>query len=406
MAPSRKKLPLWIALGMVAGVSTASVAQGISDDVVRIGFITDMSSVYSDPDGTGGLEAVRMAIEDAGGEVGGKKIELLYADHQNKADIASARAREWFDREGLDALFGGSNSAAALANAAVAAEKQKPFISVGAGAAALHNEQCTPWTIHYAYDTTMLARGTGAAVVRDGGKSWFFMTADYTFGHTLERDTAAVVKQAGGDVIGSVRVPLGAADMSAFVVQAQASGAQILGLANASGDTINSIRTAHDFGVTNTMKLAGLIVFALDVHAVGLESAQGMYLTSGWYWDQSDASRAFSARFEQRVGRKPSFVQAADYSAVSFYLRGVREIGTDDPATVMRWMKSNPINDMFTTGGKVRKDGRMIYDVYLRQVKTPAESKYPWDYFNTVAKLDSNEVYIQPQESVCPLWKE
>jgi len=406
MMPSRKTLPLWLALGMAASFSTASAAQGISDDIIRIGFITDMSSVYSDPDGTGGLEAVRMAIEDAGGEINGKKIELLYADHQNKADIASARAREWFDRERLDALFGGSNSAAALANSAVATEKQKPFIAVGAGAPALHNEQCSPWTIHYAYDTTMLARGTGSAVVRDGGKTWFFMTADYTFGHTLERDTADVVKKSGGEVLGSVRIPLGAADMSSFVIQAQASGAQILGLANASGDTINSIRTAHDFGVTNTMKLAGLIVFVLDVHAVGLESAQGMYLTSGWYWDQSDAARAWAARFEKRVGRKPTMVHAGDYSVASFYLKAVRETGTDDADTVLAWMKSNPINDMFATNGYIRKDGRMVYDMYLMQVKSPAESKYPWDYYKVVQTLPSNEIYIQPEESVCPLWKQ
>jgi len=402
----RKKLSLLVALGFTAGVGSASLAQGISHDVIRLGFITDMSSVYSDPDGTGGLEAIRMAIEDAGGAVNGKKIELLFADHQNKADIASARAREWFDRENLDALIGGSNSAAALAVSAVAAEKNKPFIAVGAGAPALHNEQCTPWTVHYTYDTTMLARSTGSAVVKDGGDTWFFLTADYTFGHTLERDTAAVVTQAGGKVLGSARVPLGAPDFSAFLLQAQASGAKILGLANASGDTINSIRTAYEFGVTPKMRLAGLIVFALDVHAIGLEAAQGMYLTSGWYWDQSESSRAFSKRFEERVGRKPSFIQAADYSATAFYLRGVRETGTDDPATLMAWMKSNPINDMFTTGGQVRKDGRMVYDLYLRQVKSPAESKYPWDYLRTVAKLSSSEVYIQPEESVCPLWKE
>jgi len=401
----KAKTALSLALAATAGLSNASMAQ-ISNDVIRIGFITDMTSVYADPDGPGGLEAVRMAIEDAGGEIQGKKIELLYADHQNKSDIASARAREWLDREHLDALIGGTNSAAMLAVSAVAAEKQRPLLVVGAGAPALHNEQCTPWTIHYAYDTTMLARGTGAAVVRDGGKTWFFMTTDYTFGHTLERDTSIVVKQAGGEVLGSVRVPLATGDMSAFVLQAQASGAQILGLASAAGDLTNAIRTAHDFGVTQTMKLAGLLVLINDIHALGLDVAQGMYLTDGWYWDQSEDSRAFAARFEARVGRKPSFAQAADYSATRFYLQAVRETGTDDPATVMAWMKSNPVNDMFTTGGVVRKDGRMVYDLYLRQVKTPAESQYPWDYFRTVAKLPSKEIYIQPEESVCPLWKE
>lgn len=388
------------------GVSSSAALAAVSNDVIRIGFITDMSSVYSDLDGPGGVEAIRLAIADAGGEINGKKIELLFADHQMKADVASARAREWFDRENLDMLVGGTNSATALAMAAVAAEKKKPFMVIGAGASDLTNKQCSPYTVHYAYDTIALARGTGGAVVKDGGKSWFFLTADYAFGHALERDTADVVKKAGGEVKGNVRVPLGASDFSSFLLQAQSSKAQILGLANAGGDTINTIKAANEFGVTQSMKFAGLLIFINDIHSLGLEATQGMYLTDGWYWDQSDASRAWSARFEEKLKRKPSMVQAADYSAAAFYLKAVKETGTDDADTVMKWMKSNKVNDMFATGGYVRPDGRMVYDMYLMQVKKPSESKGPWDYYNIVQKLPGEDIYTKQEESTCALWKQ
>lgn len=386
-------------------LASPTQAQGISDDVIRIGFITDMSSVYSDLDGSGGVEAIRLAIEDAGGEINGKKIELMFADHQQKADIASARAREWFDRENMDLLIGGTNSATALAMAAVAAEKQKPIIIIGAGASDLTNDQCSPYTIHYAYDTIALARGTGSAVVKDGGDSWFFLTADYAFGHALERDTEDVVLEAGGEVKGKVRIPLGAADFSSFLLQAQSSKAKILGLANAGGDTINAIKAANEFGVTQDMKFAGLLIFINDIHSLGLEATQGMYLTDGWYWDQSDASREWSARFEEVVGRKPSMVQAADYSAVNYYLQAVNATGTDDADTVMDWMKTNTVNDMFTTNGEVRPDGRMVHDMYLMQVKTPEESTGPWDYYNIVQTLPGSDVYTRKDESTCELWK-
>ncbi|AYD63484.1 ABC transporter permease [Achromobacter spanius] len=380
-------------------------AQGISDDVIRIGFITDMSGVYSDIDGKAGLDAIRMAIEDAGGSINGKKIEVVSADHQNKADVASARAREWFDQQKVDVIVAGTNSATSLAMAAVAAEKKKPFIAVGAGASDLTNAQCSPYTVHYAYDTVALARGTGSAVVKDGGKSWFFLTADYAFGHALERDTMAVVKAAGGEIKGQVRAPLGASDFSSFLLQAQASKAQILGMANAGGDTINTIKAANEFGVTKTMKMAGLLVFINDVHSLGLQATQGMYLTDGWYWDQSDASRAWSKKFEAKVGRKPSMLQAGDYSSLSFYLNAVKATGTDDADTVIKWMKSNKINDFFTQGGYVREDGRMVHDMYLMQVKTPAESKGPWDYYKVVATLPGDEVYTKLSESTCKLVK-
>ena len=386
-------------------VALTAQAQGISNDVIRIGFISDMSGVYSDIDGPAGVEAIRMAIADAGGEIDGKKIELLFADHQNKADIASARAREWFDQQQLDVLIGGTNSATSLAMAAVAAEKKRPFIAIGAGASDLTNAQCTPYTVHYAYDTVALARGTGSAVVKDGGKSWFFLTADYAFGHALERDTSNVVKSSGGEVVGQVRAPLGAADFSSFLLQAQSSKAQILGLANAGGDTINSIKAANEFGVTSTMKMAGLLVFINDIHSLGLQATQGMYLTDGWYWDLNDESRAWAKKFEDKIGRKPSMLQAGDYSSVSFYLKGVKESGTDDADTLMKWMKSNKVDDFFAKGGTVREDGRMVHDMYLMQVKKPEESKGPWDYYNVVATLPGDEIYTKLSESTCKLVK-
>jgi len=361
--------------------------------------------VYSDIDGPAGVEAIRMAIADAGGAINGKKIELLFADHQNKADIASARAREWFDQQKMDVLIGGTNSATSLAMAAVAAEKKKPFIAIGAGASDLTNAQCTPYTVHYAYDTVALARGTGSAVVKDGGKSWFFLTADYAFGHALERDTISVVKASGGEVKGQVRAPLGASDFSSFLLQAQASGAQILGLANAGGDTINSIKAAAEFGITPAMKMAGLLVFINDVHSLGLQATQGMYLTDGWYWDQDDDARAWAKKFEEKVGRKPSMLQAGDYSSVTYYLSAVKATGTDDADTVLKWMKSNKINDFFAKNGYIREDGRMVHDMFLMQVKTPAESKGPWDYYKVVATLPGEEVYTKLSESTCPLVK-
>ncbi len=394
-----------LALAGLGFAGATAHAQGISDDVIRIGFITDMSGVYSDIDGKAGLEAVRMAIEDAGGSINGKKIEVVSADHQNKADVASARVREWFDEQKVDVIIAGTNSSTSLAMAGVAAAKKKPFMAIGAGASDLTNAQCSPYTVHYAYDTVALARGTGSAVVKDGGKSWFFLTADYAFGHALERDTMAVVKAAGGEVKGQVRAPLGASDFSSFLLQAQASKAQILGLANAGGDTINSIKAANEFGVTKTMKMAGLLVFINDVHSLGLQATQGMYLTDGWYWDQSDASRAWSKKFEAKVGRKPSMLQAGDYSATAFYLNAIKATGSDDGDAVMKWMKSNKVNDFFAQGGYVREDGRMIHDMYLMQVKTPAESKAPWDYYKVVATLPGDEVYTKLSESTCKLVK-
>ncbi|MCR5882931.1 ABC transporter substrate-binding protein [Rhizobacter sp. J219] len=377
----------------------------ISGDVIRIGFITDVSGLYSDIDGPAGAEMIRQAVADMGGAINGKKIEVLVADHQNKADIASSKAREWFDQQGLDLLIGGTNSGASLAMAGIAAEKKKPFIAVGAAASALTNERCTPYTVHWAYDTVALAKGTGNAVVKAGGKSWYFLTADYAFGSALQTDTSAVVKAAGGNVIGSVRHPLSASDFSSFLLQAQSSKADILGLANAGGDMINAVKAANEFGITKTMKLAGLLMFINDVHSLGLKTAQGMYLTDSWYWNQDAETRAWSRKFFDKFKRMPSSIQAADYSAALQYLNAVKATGTDDADKVLAHMRKTPINDVFAKGGRIREDGRMVHDMYLMQVKTPAQSKEPWDYYNVVETIKGEAAWTTKAETRCALWK-
>jgi branched-chain amino acid transport system substrate-binding protein len=387
-------------------VCAAPMAQAqISGDVIRIGFITDVSGLYSDIDGPAGAEMIRQAVADMGGAINGKKIEVLVADHQNKADIASSKAREWFDQQGLDLLIGGTNSGASLAMAGIAAEKKKPFIAVGAAASALTNERCTPYTVHWAYDTVALAKGTGNAVVKAGGKSWYFLTADYAFGSALQTDTSAVVKAAGGNVIGSVRHPLSASDFSSFLLQAQASKADILGLANAGGDMINAVKAANEFGITKTMKLAGLLMFINDVHSLGLKTAQGMYLTDSWYWNQDAETRAWSRKFFDKFKRMPSSIQAADYSAALQYLNAVKATGTDDADKVLAHMRKTPINDVFAKGGRIREDGRMVHDMYLMQVKTPAQSKEPWDYYNVVETIKGEAAWTTKAETRCALWK-
>ncbi|WP_457444377.1 ABC transporter substrate-binding protein [Roseateles sp. P5_E4] len=377
----------------------------ISGDVIKIGFLTDMSSVYADIDGAGGVEAIKMAIADLKGVAAGKKVELIFADHQNKADVASAKAREWMDTQGLDLLVGGTNSGVNLAIATVAAEKKKPFISIGAGSSALTNANCTPYTIHYAYDTVALANGTGAAVTKAGGKTWFFLTADYAFGAALQADTAAVVQKSGGTVKGSVKHPLNANDFSSFLLQAQGSGAQILGLANAGGDTINTIKAANEFGITKGMKLAGLLMFINDVHSLGLKTTEGMYLTDSWYWNQSPEARAWSRRFFDKMKRMPSSLQAADYSAVTHYLKAVDAAKTDDADKVMAKMKDTPINDFYTKGTIRKEDGRGIHDMFLMQVKSVKESTEPWDYYKVVTRIPGDEAFTKLADSKCPLVK-
>jgi branched-chain amino acid transport system substrate-binding protein len=393
-----------LACAALLGAAAPAQAQ-ISGDVIRIGIITDMSSVYADIDGQGGVEVIKMAIADAGGTINGKKVEVLFADHQNKADVAAAKAREWFDTQGLDMLIGGTNSGTALAMSKVAAEKKRPFIVVGAASSALTNEQCTPYTVHWAYDTVALAKGTGNAVVKAGGKSWYFLTADYAFGAALQNDTSTVVKAAGGNVVGSVKVPLNASDFSSFLLQAQSSKAQILGLANAGGDTINSIKAANEFGVTKTMKLAGLLVFINDIHSLGLKTTQGMYLTDSWYWNQNAETRAWSRRFFEKMKRMPSSVQAGDYSAALQYLAAVKATGSDDADKVLAQMKKTKINDVYAKGGYIRDDGRMVHDMYLMQVKTPAQSTEPWDYYNVVETFKGETAWQTKADSKCALWK-
>ena len=391
--------------GAALSVGSGAAQAQFSDDVIRIGFITDLSGVYSGPDGPGGVEAIRMAIEEMGGAIDGRKIELITADHQNKADIASAKAREWFDQKGLDMLIGGTNSSAALAMSRVAADKKKPIIVVGAGAPALTNEQCTPYTLNYAYDTVALARGTGDAVVKAGGKTWYFLTADYAFGAALQADTTSVVQAGGGKVLGSVKHPLSSSDFSSFLLQAQSSKAEILALANAGADATNAIKAANEFGLTKTMKLAGLIMFINDIHAMGLPATQGMYLTDSWYWNSSDAARAWSREFFKRHKSMPSSLQAADYSAALQYLRAVKATGTDDADKVLAYLRANKLNDLYLKDGVVRPDGRVVHDMYLLQVKTPEQSKEPWDYFNVVQTIDGNEAFTKQSESRCALWK-
>jgi len=392
-----------LALASLAVVPAAQAQ--ISGDTIKIGFITDLSGLYADIDGPAGAEAIRMAIADLGGAVAGKKVELLVADHQNKPDVAASKAREWFDQQGMDMLIGGTNSGTGLAMAKVALEKKKPYISVGAGSSALTNDQCTPYTIHYAYDTVALAKGTAPAVVKSGGKSWYFLTADYAFGTALQADATTAVTKAGGSVVGSVRAPLSASDFSSFLLQAQGSKAQILGLANAGGDTINSVKAANEFGLTKTMKLAGLLMFINDVHSLGLKATQGMYLTDSWYWNQNAETRAWSKRFFDKFKRMPSSLQAADYSAAQFYLAAVKAVNTDDGDKVMEQMRKSKVNDMYAKNGYIRADGSMIHDMYLMQVKTPETSTTPWDYYNIVATTKGEDAFLTKEESKCPLWK-
>jgi branched-chain amino acid transport system substrate-binding protein len=398
MKKTLKTLVLWLG---AAGLAASAVH---AQDKVRIGFITDMSSNYADVEGKNGALAIQMAIDDFGGKVNGMPIELLTLDHQHKPDIAATKAREWIDTQGLTMLFGGTNSGVGLALAKVAQEKKRVYFVNGAGASALTNEQCSPYTVHYAYDTVALAKGTGGAIVEQGGKSWYFLTADYAFGASLEADTSKVVKEKGGTVVGGVRHPLNASDFSSFLLQAQNSKAQILGLANAGGDTINAIKAAKEFGINKTMKMAGLLVFVTDIHSLGLKNTEGLLLTTSWDWNLNDQTRAFGRKFFAKTKRMPTDIQAADYSATMTYLKAVQAVKTVDADQVMAKLKSTPIDDFYAKGS-IRADGRFVHDMYLVQVKSPAESKEPWDYYKVVKKLPGDQVYTTKAESKCALWK-
>ena len=393
-----KTLVAALAIGFCAAASAQNTGP------VKIGFITDMSGLYADIDGPAGAEVVKWAAQDFGGKVLGRPIEVLTADHQNKADVASSKAREWIDKDGLSMLIGGTNSGTALAMAKVAEEKKRPFFAIGAGSARLTNDACTPYTVHYAYDTVALAKVAGTALVKAGNKNWFFLTADYAFGHSLEGDASTVVKANGGTVAGTVRHPLNASDFSSFLLQAQSSKAQILGLANAGGDTINSMKAAKEFGITKTMKVAGLLVFINDVHSLGLANTEGLQLADSWYWNQDDASRKFAKRFFDKYKRMPSSIQAADYSAATNYLKAVQTAGTTDGEKVMATLKTMKIDDFYNKG-QIRADGRMIHDMYLFEVKSAKESITPWDYYKMIAKVPGEQAFTTVADSKCALLK-
>ena len=387
-------------------VLSATASAEISGDVVKIGVLNDMSGLYADIGGAGSVEAARMAIADFGGTVNGKKIELISADHQNKPDVGSAIATQWFGNDGVDAIVDVPTSSVALAVQEVARNKGKVFLISGAAASDLTGKACSPTSVHWTYDTVALANGTGGAVVKAGGDTWFFLTADYAFGHALERDTSKVVEASGGKVVGKVRAPLNTADFSSFLLQAQASKAKIIGLANAGGDTINSIKQAGEFGIVEGgQNLAGLLVFIADIHSLGLQAAHGLQLTEAFYWDQNDQTRAWSKRFLDKMKREPSMVQAGVYGAVTHYLNAIKATGSDDGPTVVKQMKVMPVNDFMTKNGKIREDGTLVRDMYLFEVKAPLESKGPWDYYKQIAVIPGEEAFKLPGPNECPLVK-
>lgn len=391
----------------LAGVSTTAMAQGkLSGDSVKIGVLTDMSGLYADYGGPGAVAAARMAVRDFGGRMFGKPIEVVNADHQNKPDIAKSVTQQWFDRDGVDMTVENLNSAVALTVQALGKEKNKITIVTGAATARMTNEDCAPGTgIHYLMDTIALSNVVGKAIVKDGGDSWFFLTADYAFGHSLEKDTSDVVKAAGGTVRGAVRHPLSTGDFSSFLLQAQSSGAKVVGLANAGGDTVNSIKAAAEFGLTKKQNLAALLMLITDVHAIGLNTAQGLYLTEGWYWDLNNETRAWAAKYEAEMKKKPNSNHASVYSSTMHYLKAVQAAGTDDTAAVMKKMQEMPINDMFAKNGKLRPDGRMVHDMYLFQVKSPSESKGAWDYYNLKGTIKGDDAFQSLAQSRCAALK-
>ena len=400
-----KTTKLCLFAGSLCGVLFTLSAYAADGNKVVIGDIDDMSGVYADIIGPGGVVAAKMAIADFGGSVLGQKIELLTADHQNKPDIGADKFREWADRDGLTMVLGGSNSGVNLAMSAIAKEKKIPFFSIGAAAASLTGKDCTPFTMHYGYDTTSLANGTATTILDQGGKSWFFVTADYAFGTQLQNAAANVVTKGGGKVVGSVRVPLATSDFSSYLLQAENSGAQVIGLANAGGDFSNSLKAANEFGITKTMKPAALLAFLTDIHALGLETAQGLYLTTGWYWDLNDQTRAFAKRFYEETKREPTMVQAAYYSATLVYLNAVKTIGSTDSEKVMAELHKTKVNDMFASNATIRSDGLLEHEMYIMQVKKPSESKYPWDYYRLVRTMTGEQAFGKLSDSACPLAK-
>ncbi|TCT06240.1 ABC transporter substrate-binding protein [Aquabacter spiritensis] len=394
------------AAGLVLLGALPASAQGMSGDKVAIGAIVDMTGVYSRHGGPGVITAVQMAVDDFGGTVNGKPISVVSADYQAKVDVTSAIARRWIDTENVDMIIESTDSASALALFRLGAEKKRVVIGAGSATTALTNDGCMPYGIHYVYDTYALATGTGAAIVQEGGKSWYFITADYAFGHALEADTSRVVEQLGGKVLGRSRAPLATTDFSSYLLQAQASNAQVIGLANAGLDFVNSVKQASEFGITQSgQNLAAMLVFITDVKALGLKVAQRLKFTTGYYWDRDEASRAFAKKFYAKTNAQPSMVQAGVYSATTHYLNAIKATGTDDAEAVTKWMKANPVNDFFAKDGRIRPDGRMVHDMYLAEAKTPAESKNEWDLMKILRTIPADEAYRPLSQSTCPLVK-
>ena len=391
-------------MALVAASLAAAQTPKISDDVVKIGLIEDMSGVYADITGMGAVTAAKMAVEEFGGKVLGKPIEVVFADHQNKADIGGAIARRWFDSENVDAILDVASSSPALAALEVAKDKKKIIALSSPGSIRITNDACGPYVIHWAYDSYAIANSTGTALVKQGNNSWYFIVADYAFGHSLDKDTGDVVTANGGKVLGSTRLPVGTTDFASALLQAQGSGAKVVALANAGADTINSIKQAAQFGITQSgQKLATLAGFINDVHGLGLKEAQGLTITEASYWDMNDDTRKWSQRFFEKMKAMPNMLQTGTYSATLHYLKAVEAAGTDETEAVMRKMREIPVNDVFYKNGKIRVDGRMVHDMYLFQVKTPAQSKGPWDYYNLIATIPGDQAFQPLSLSTCPL---
>ncbi|HET7410280.1 MAG TPA: ABC transporter substrate-binding protein [Paracoccaceae bacterium] len=388
------------ALAMLAAMP--ALAQEIDGDMVKIGVLNDRSGLYADLAGEGSVIAARMAVEDFGAEEKGINVEIVSADHQNKPDVGSNIARQWIDTEGVDVIVDVPTSSVALAVNEVVRDENALFLASGPATSDLTGSACSPHTVHWTYDTWSLAHGTGSAMVEQGGDTWFFITADYAFGHQLEEDTTEVVEEAGGEVLGAVRHPLSTSDFSSFLLQAQASGAEVIGLANAGGDTINSIKQASEFGIVQAgQSLAGLLMFSTDVAALGLDTAQGLVLTTGFDVDQNEATKEFSARFAERDGSNPTMVQAGVYSAVLHYLKGVEATGTDDADTVIEWMKANPTQDPVFGEASIREDGRHMHDMFLMEVNSPEEAQYEGDYFTVLATIPAEQAFRPLEEGNC-----
>ena len=392
---------------LFALLSIATAGGGFAQVPVKVGVLNDQSGVYADVGGKGSVVAAQLAVEDFKPAVNGLQVEVVSADHQNKPDIGANIARQWYDRDGVDAIFDVPTSSVALAISQLTREKNRIFINSGAGTAELTGAQCSPNTVHWTYDTVALANGTGTALLKRGEDTWFFITADYAFGHALERDTVAVVTKNGGKVLGSVRAPFPAADFSSFLLQAQASRAKVIGLANAGGDTISTVKQASEFGITQGgQKLAALLMYETDVHSLGLRVAQGLVLTTAFYWDLNDGTRAFSRRFAERMGgQMPTMNQAGTYAGLLHYLKAVAATKSKDAQTVMAWMKANPTDDPLFGKGMIRVDGRKIHDMYLFEVKRPAESKGEWDLYKLLATIPGSEVFRPLNEGGCPFVK-